>query len=127
MTLALPPTGPRILVVEDDSDAREALVDILEVSGYSAIPAENGKKALEYLEGATPPALIILDLLMPVMDGWEFRTRQMQNPHFANVPVIVVTAFSRADVDANDILVKPIDVDRLLLLIKHYVDVEPPQ
>ena len=120
-------SGGPILVVEDDADARAALVDILEVSGYSAVPAENGKKALEYLHASSPPSLIILDLLMPEMDGWEFRARQKENPEFARVPVVVVTAFSSANVDANDILIKPIDVDRLLLLVKHYVDPEQVQ
>ncbi len=113
--------SPSILVVEDDADAREALVDILEVSGYSVVPAENGKKAIEYLRAAAPPALIILDLLMPDMDGWEFRSQQKKIPNLAEVPVVVVTAFSGAKVDANDVLIKPIDVDRLLDLVKHYV------
>ncbi|MDO8430776.1 MAG: response regulator [Candidatus Binatus sp.] len=120
-------SGRRILVVEDDADAREALVDILEVSGYEVVPAENGKKALEYLKASSPPSLIIRDLLMPEMDGWEFRARQRENPELARVPVVVVTAFSSANVDANDILIKPIDVDRLLLLVKQYVDQEPAQ
>jgi two-component system, chemotaxis family, chemotaxis protein CheY len=116
-----------ILVVEDDADARAALIDILEISGYSAVPAENGKKALEYLAEAALPSLIILDLLMPEMNGWEFRAAQKKDPNLARVPVVVVTAFSAANVDADSILIKPIDVDRLLDLVKLYVDAERPQ
>lgn len=115
------------MVVEDDADARAALIDILKFSGYSAVPAENGKKALEYLADASPPSLIILDLMMPEMNGWEFRALQKKDPNLAAVPVVVVTAFSTANVDADGILIKPIDVDRLLDLVKHYVDAEPIQ
>jgi len=124
--MVLEPVCPSILVVEDDADAREALVDILEVSGYSVVPAENGKKAIEYLRAAAPPSLIILDLLMPDMDGWEFRIQQKKIPNQAEVPVVVVTAFSGAKVDANEVLIKPIDVDRLLDLVKQYVVSEQP-
>jgi len=124
--MVLEPVCRSILVVEDDADAREALVDILEVSGYSVVPAENGKKAIEYLRSAAPPSLIILDLLMPDMDGWEFRIQQKKIPNQAEVPVVVVTAFSGAKVDANEVLIKPIDVDRLLDLVKQYVVSEQP-
>ena len=69
---------PRILVVEDDEDAREAMVALLQMKGYRAVPAGNGKEALDYLHQAPVPDLIILDLWMPVMDGWQFRREQSQ-------------------------------------------------
>src|SRR3984885_5055406 len=96
----------RILVVDDDQGGLEALSDILEYEGYTVERAQNGLQALEHLQQSRPlPNLIILDLLMPVMDGWEFRTRQKEDPELAKVPVLVVTAIAAtAGIDAVDIL-----------------------
>lgn len=117
---------PRILVVEDDQDAREALVALLQMKGYRAVPAGNGQEALDYLRKAPVPDLIILDLWMPVMDGWEFRAEQIKDPRLKKVPVIVVTALSdRDDVDANEVIIKPVDVDRLLTSVSQYCRREP--
>ena len=113
--------APAILVVEDDEDAREAMVALLQMKGYRAVSAGNGREALDYLEEAPAPDLIILDLWMPVMDGWHFRSEQIKNPRLAHIPVIVVTALSdRADVDANEVIIKPVDVERLLSTVDHY-------
>ncbi|MGA8643796.1 response regulator [Candidatus Binatus sp.] len=118
--------GPDILVVEDDEDAREALVALLQMKGYHAVPAGNGREALDYLDQASAPELIILDLWMPVMDGWQFRAEQARNPRLAHIPVIVVTALSdRADIDANEVIIKPVDVDRLLTKVDQYCRREP--
>jgi CheY-like chemotaxis protein len=117
---------PRILVVEDDEDAREAMVALLQMKGYRAVPASNGQEALDYLRRAPVPDLIILDLWMPVMDGWQFRSEQVKDPRLKNVPVIVVTALSdRADVDANEVIIKPVDVNRLLTTVSQYCRREP--
>jgi CheY-like chemotaxis protein len=118
--------GPHILVVEDDEDAREAMVALLQMKGYRAVPAGNGREALDYLDRAVTPDLIILDLWMPVMDGWQFRTEQIKNPRLAEIPVIVVTALSdQVDVDANEVIIKPVDVNRLLTTVGHYCRREP--
>jgi CheY-like chemotaxis protein len=117
---------PRILVVEDDDDAREAMVALLQMKGYRAVPAGNSKEALDYLHQAPVPDLIILDLWMPVMDGWQFRAEQIKDPRLKKVPVIVVTALSdRDDVDANEVIIKPVDVDRLLTTVGQYCRREP--
>jgi CheY-like chemotaxis protein len=117
---------PRILVVEDDDDAREAMVALLQMKGYRAVPAGNGKEALDYLHKAPVPDLIILDLWMPVMDGWQFRAEQIKDPRLKKVPVIVVTALSdRDDLDANEVIIKPVDVDRLLTSVSQYCRREP--
>ena len=114
-----------ILVVEDEADARSAMIDILELCGYSAVPAANGKEALDYLRNSPSlPSLIILDLLMPEMDGWQFRSEQVKDPDLAAVPVVVVTAFGGANIEANEILIKPVDVDRLLNIVHEYVKPE---
>jgi CheY-like chemotaxis protein len=116
----------RILVVEDDEDAREAMVALLQMKGYRAVPAGNGKEALDYLQRAPVPDLILLDLWMPVMDGWEFRQHQKQDPRLSTVPVVVVTALSdRTDVDADEIIIKPVDVEHLLTTVSHYCRREP--
>jgi len=98
------------------------------MKGYRAVPAGNGQEALDYLRRAPVPDLIILDLWMPVMDGWQFRSEQVKDPRLKNVPVIVVTALSdRADVDANEVIIKPVDVNRLLTTVSQYCRREPTQ
>ncbi|HXW85585.1 MAG TPA: response regulator [Candidatus Binataceae bacterium] len=121
MSVAGPGVSAQILVVEDEMDARSALVDILELSGFSAAPVSNGKEALHYLRTSIRPSLIILDLMMPEMDGWQFRAEQKKDAGLAAVPVVVITAFGGAIIDANEILVKPVDVDRLLNIVSRYV------
>ena len=112
---------PHILVVEDDEDAREALVALLQMKGYHAVPASNGREALDYLRRAPKPDLIILDLWMPIMNGWQFREEQIKDPRLAEVPVIIVTALSdRTDVNANEVIIKPVDVDYLLTAVGQY-------
>jgi CheY-like chemotaxis protein len=113
-----------ILVVDDDRGAMEALSDILEYEGYHVERAQNGLQALEHLHETRPcPNLIILDLLMPVMDGWEFRTRQKEDPELAKIPVLVVTAIgATAGIDAAGVLRKPIDIDALLRAVARYCD-----
>ena len=85
-----------ILVVEDDFIIRESIEMILEMEGYTVQAARNGKEALDLLVGSPSlPCLILLDLMMPVMDGIEFRERQRKDPNIAHVPVVVITG--RAD------------------------------
>jgi CheY-like chemotaxis protein len=117
----------RVLVVEDDEDAREAMVALLQMKGYRAVPAANGQEALDYLNKAPVPDLIILDLWMPVMDGWHFREEQIKIPRLKGVPVIVVTALSdRTDIDVDEIIIKPVDVDLLLNKVEQYCRRELP-
>jgi CheY-like chemotaxis protein len=118
-------SGASILVVEDNEDVREALIKILEINGYSAAPAGNGREALEYLKASALPKVIILDLQMPEMDGWQFRAAQKKDARLASVPVIVSTAFSEPGIEANEVLIKPIDIRRLLRVVGRYVQPEP--
>jgi CheY-like chemotaxis protein len=111
----------QIVVVEDDADIREALVDLLEAEGYSVNAFENGKKALEGLRRAAHPCLILLDLMMPEMNGLEFlRARQNQGTEI--IPTYVVSAVANADVlQARDVvgyLRKPVDLHRLLEVVE---------
>jgi CheY-like chemotaxis protein len=87
--------GPseRILLVEDDPDVRYSVTLVLQNEGYDVATAGDGREALEVLRRAAP-ALILLDLMMPVMDGFEFRVRQMQDPELARIPVIIFSGGS---------------------------------
>jgi CheY-like chemotaxis protein len=80
-----------ILVVEDNAAARDTLKALLEGAGYRVACAADGREALERLRQPERPFLILLDLAMPVMDGWEFRARQRQSPPLAPIPVILVS------------------------------------
>jgi CheY-like chemotaxis protein len=114
---------PAILVVEDDADVREALAAILESSGYRVLEAGDGRQALERLRVAVPDVgLILLDLFMPTMNGWEFRAEQLRDPRLAAVPVVIITADATAaqrtaNLGVTEFLTKPVDFDRLLDLV----------
>jgi CheY-like chemotaxis protein len=115
------PEEPRILIVEDDDSAREALSDCLEMEGFRVASARNGKEALDYLHSSPLPKIILLDLYMPVMTGWEFREAQKKDAAIAKIPVVVVTAFGSGitkQIDADVIMHKPLDLDRLLSVIR---------
>src|SRR5579872_6264695 len=121
MTLHLNESPCNVLIIEDDDGARAALGDIFDVEGYTVASSSNGLDALHYLRHAPSPDVIILDLQMPVMDGWQFRREQKKDRRLAKVPVVVVTAFSAPqNIDAAAILQKPIDVDALLDLVRDY-------
>ena len=109
----------RILVIDDDDGAREALSNLLQAEGYEPICARHGREGLEQLE--QNPDLIILDLMMPVMDGWEFRAQQKQHPKYAKIPVFVFSATPPARIEADAIFTKPVDVDALLARTKERV------
>jgi CheY-like chemotaxis protein len=107
----------KVLVVDDDAGSLAALADILSLEGYQVQTMSNGLEALEYLrEAQEPPSLIILDLFMPVMDGWQFLAETNADPRLSQlrIPVVVVTALN-AKVEAADAVIhKPIDLERLL-------------
>jgi CheY-like chemotaxis protein len=112
-----------VLIVEDDDDLREMMAQLLSLEGFQAAAVANGQEALEYLRHGTAPDLILLDMMMPVMDGWEFRRRQKSDPSMAEVPVIVLSALDQGritDISAEAILKKPLDFDRLLELVRTY-------
>jgi CheY-like chemotaxis protein len=86
----------RILLVEDDTSSAEAMRDLLEMAGHSVDCARNGREALETLRTEPSYCLILLDVMMPVMNGYEFRDEQLKDPRLASIPVIVLTADGRA-------------------------------
>lgn len=120
-----PAPPPTILIVDDHADLRESLAEILQFEGYSAALAGNGKEAIDYLSRNEPPNLILLDLKMPVMDGWEFRACQQQKPAWAGIPVAVLsgadaTEQRAAGLDAVGYFVKPVNLRNLLEFVSRY-------
>lgn len=108
---------PQILVVEDDNLIRESLVELLDSEGFRVEEAEHGKAALRLLESGATPSVILLDLMMPEMNGWELLQVLRNDARFKTIPVIVVSAagdhqnYPRL---ATAYLKKPVDVDALL-------------
>jgi len=107
---------PVILIVDDDTGSRQALEDILRDEGYAVATASDGGDALNYLRAGHRPRVILLDLMMPGIDGWDFYAEQKRNPDLASIPVIAISAAGKL-VDAPYSLRKPIDVDQLLKLL----------
>jgi CheY-like chemotaxis protein len=104
-----------VLVVEDDEDIRAAIAEILEGEGYEVAIAANGSEALEELQHMRRPCIILLDLMMPVMNGHEFLARIRETPRMQRVPVLVLTAVStEAPPGARGLLRKPFIVEELL-------------
>jgi CheY-like chemotaxis protein len=118
-----PERAKTILVVEDDPLTREALGSFLGGAGFTTRAATDGAEALAVLRQGPLPDLIVLDLLMPVMDGWHFRREQQHDPALAAVPVVVCSGTGDADLHAAALgaagfIDKPIDPDQLLDMIR---------
>jgi CheY-like chemotaxis protein len=115
-----------ILIVEDENPIRDVITEILEDEGYRVVGTTNGLEALTYLRQHARPRLILLDLGMPVMTGWEFRAHQQRDPRLADIPVVVMSALpdlyrKAAALNASDCLDKPVNIDTLLGTVARYV------
>ena len=109
-----------ILVIEDNDDVRDMMAVTLELEGHRVITAVNGLQALDILRRGALPCVILLDLMMPVMNGWEFRAAMDADPRLRHLPVVVVSAAGREVLEsarAAAYLPKPIDVDALLEVV----------
>jgi CheY-like chemotaxis protein len=109
----------RVLIIEDDLDIRDVLTQVLEYEGYEVSTAGNGREAIEYLQSNPKPGLILLDLMMPVMDGWQFRAEQQKHDEWASIPVVILSADGNAyqkasTVRAAGFLKKPVELETLL-------------
>ena len=116
-------TNHRILVVDDDADMRDGLAEVLANEGYVVATAANGQVALDLMRRGPLPDLVLLDLMMPVLDGLGFRAQQKSDPVLAHVPVVVITASGhllevskRRDFDAC--IAKPVHLDHLLSTVR---------
>ncbi len=114
-----------VLLVEDDPDVREATATFLECSGFDVAVAGDGRDALGSLEGGLRPCLILLDLMMPRLSGFEFRRIQLADPKIAAIPVVVLSAAGdlarrTAHLTPDDVLAKPPDLSVLAALIERH-------
>ncbi len=115
-------TKHRILVVDDDREIREIIADVLSDEGYHVAQATNGAVALQLLRDEPPPSAILLDLMMPVMDGTEFRRKQLADPRLAGIPVVLFTADGtvhdrRELVGVAGVMIKPVGIAELMDLL----------
>jgi CheY-like chemotaxis protein len=111
-----------ILIIEDDNAIREMMSQALQIEGYSVSSAANGELALQKLKTEDLPNLILLDLMMPVMDGWQFIKSKKEDQKITAIPVVVVSAFTEraADLKCEGLIKKPIDLDQLYTMAKRY-------
>ena len=115
-----------VMVVEDDPMIRSSLVELLEAEGYQVVGVENGQAAMNHLKsGQALPSVILLDVMMPIMDGWQFRTQQLSDVKISKIPVIVVTADGNARdkavvMNAQGWINKPFKIDEILDAVAKY-------
>jgi CheY-like chemotaxis protein len=126
---------PLVFVVDDDDDTRSCVCSVLEEEGYGVACAKNGQDALEQLKRISRPNLVLLDLMMPVMSGWDVLDELRKNPALAALPVVVFTAAGESGVNdrglQKPVLRKPIDLDLLLEMVNKICEAgwtidEPP-
>ena len=117
----------RIFVIEDEEMIRESIVEFLAENGYDAVGAAHGREALDKLMELPepPPCLILLDLMMPIMDGRAFRERQLESPNLAAIPIIVVSAYRDLAKPAVELravghLEQPLRLPDLLRTVRRY-------
>jgi CheY-like chemotaxis protein len=119
---------PRILIIDDEDDIRDAIAELLEAEGYNVVVARDGSEAIAHLAaGAHGVSLILLDLMMPNIDGWTFRRQQLADPSTAAIPVVIMSAAydvraAAASLAVSDFLVKPIKLSSLLNVVQRYCD-----
>jgi two-component system chemotaxis response regulator CheY len=113
-----------VLIVDDDRDIRDVLTDALDAEGYQVVTAADGQEGLNWLRsGVARPCIILLDLMMPKMDGIQFRTEILNDPELASIPVVVLSADPSAIVAAKSLnfagsLRKPVPLDALLAAVR---------
>jgi CheY-like chemotaxis protein len=124
--MTLPACERTVLVVEDDQEVRDAIAEVLEDCEYKALPASNGAEALERLRTAEPrPCVILLDVMMPTMDGWAFRAVQRRDPAMKDIPVVLLSAHTdvksaAAQMQVAGFLPKPVAIDKLLATVERF-------
>jgi CheY-like chemotaxis protein len=114
--------APPILVVEDDREQRETLCAMLDFEGFGHAEAGNGQEALDYLNASSAPCVVLLDLEMPVMNGWDFRANQLADERLSRIPVVVVTAndegLSKRFPGAAGFVWKPLEFEKLAAVLE---------
>ncbi len=116
----------QILLVDDDAGSRDALAKLLRGEGFAVVAVDGGVAAMESLRRPPLPRLIVLDLMMPDMDGWDFRHEQKRDAELARIPVIAVSAAGKLP-DADASFRKPLDFEKFLTAVKRHVQPSRPQ
>lgn len=112
-----------VLVVDDNADILEALQMAIEIEGLKVATASNGKEALEILEKGKRPDLILLDLMMPIMDGWTFAEQFGKKKEYSDIPIVIISAFADQNQFpeiAVEALTKPLNFSNLIKTVKKY-------
>ena len=126
--IANKPARPSVLIVDDNEDIRTTIRDVLEDQGFTVACAANGREAPELLiSGQSKPALILLDLTMPEMDGWTFRQEQQKVPRLAQIPVVLFSGHHDAaraaqSLNAVALMTKPLRLEGLVTLVEQLAD-----
>ena len=112
----------RVLLVEDDPDCREAVKALLESEGYNVTTAGDGQQALDRVRQQHDLCAILLDLMLPVRDGWWFRAQQLRDPDLAAVPVVIVSGAGQVDraaqqLGVQDYIAKPVRPEQLCTIL----------
>jgi CheY-like chemotaxis protein len=115
-------TRPTVLVVDDERDIRDCLEDALRDEGYQVAVAANGREALELLPGLSRPAAVILDILMPIMNGREVYEAMQKDPRLARIPVLVSTSDPSRAPSGVLTMKKPINLTNLLATVRSFFD-----
>ena len=115
-------TGKYLLIIEDNKDIQNVLKTALEIEGYLIFTANNGKEGLEQLSKMPIPCMVLLDLMMPIMNGWEFADEISRDIIYSSIPIVVVSAFNdkNFNTEKNNYIQKPIDLDALLKTISKH-------
>ncbi|MFA6236316.1 MAG: response regulator [Bacteriovorax sp.] len=116
-----------VLLIEDDLDINEAIQSILEEEGFKVKCTFNGREAIEFLKDtSTIPSLILLDIMMPYMNGYEFREAQLKEPRISNIPTIILSAAGKhEDIEKlhfRECLKKPLDLETLIDVVKRNIN-----
>ena len=116
--------GHDILIVEDEPALRSLLGELLSSRGYTVAMSENGEAAVHYLNSNRAPRLILLDLMMPVMNGWELRDSMLANPKWREIPVAILSALDDVPRALKFVayIGKPVDIGRLFAVVTEYCD-----
>lgn len=119
-------SNKRIVVIEDDRDIRESITEVLETEGYQVTTASNGEEGLKILDTSARPGLILLDLMMPVKDGFQFWEDLSKLPELSTIPIVIMSAAGRMDekrtrIPAREYLRKPIELDQLLTTVEKHI------
>ena len=125
VTVELPPgAAAKILLIDDDFAILDGLAELLEGEGFAVVAASNGLEALNRLRSGLRVDVIVLDVMMPMMDGWDFRAEQLADPSLRDIPVVVISACGftpdtlRHQFKAYDVLAKPLDFQRFIGALK---------